>query len=60
MQGATQINVLQHNHNILPPKKEKGSKKPNPSKGTKPQQAQQHKQVNQNQPYDKNPNQCTR
>ena len=60
MQGATQINVLHHNCTSLPPKKKKGSKKPNPSKGTKLQQPQQHKQVNQHQPYDKNPNQCTR
>ena len=35
----------------------KGSKKPNPSKGTELQQPQQHKQVNQHQPYDKNQNQ---
>ena len=34
--------------------------KTNPSKGTKLQQSQQHKQVNQHQPYDKNSNQCTR
>ena len=60
IQGATQINVLQHNHTSLPPKKKKGSTKPNPSKGTKLQQPQQHKQVNQHQPYDKSPNQCTR
>ena len=32
MQGAGQINVLQHNHTNLPPKKKKGSKKPNPVK----------------------------
>ena len=62
MQGATQINVLQYNCTSVPPKKKKGSKKPNPSKGTKQQQPQQHKQVNQHQPlpYDKNPNQSTR
>ena len=58
--GATQLNVLCHNCTSLPAKKKKGSKKPNPSKGTKSQQPQQHKQVNQHQPYDKNPNQCTR
>ena len=62
VQGATQVNVLQHNHTSLPPRKKKGSKKPNPSTGTKLQQPQQHKQVNQHQPlpYAKNPNQCTR
>ena len=62
MQGATQVNVLQHNHTSLPHKKKIGSKKPNPSTGIKPQQPQQHKQVNQHQPlaYAKNPNQCTR
>ena len=60
MQGAAQINVLWHNHTSLPPKKKKGSKKPNPSKGTKPQQTLQQKQSNQHQPYDRNPNQCTR
>ena len=40
MQGATKINVLQHNHTSLPLKKKKGSKKPNPSKGTKLQPPQ--------------------
>ena len=37
IQGAAQINVLWHNHTSLPPKRKKGSKKPNPSKGPKPQ-----------------------
>ena len=60
MQGVAQINVLQHNGTSLPPKKKKGSTKPNPSKGNKPQQLQQQKQSNQHQPYDRNPNQCTR
>ena len=62
VQGATQVNVLQNNCTSLPPKKKKGSKKPNCSTGTKLQQPQQHKQVNQHQalPYAKNPNQCTR
>ena len=41
-------------------RRKKSSKKPNPSKGTKPPQPQQQKQVNQHQSYDKNPNQCTR
>ena len=42
--------------------RKKGSKKPNPSTGTKLQQPQQLKQVNQHQPlpHAKNPNQCTR
>ena len=62
MQGATEVNVLRHNHTSLPPKKKKGSKKPNPSTRTKLQQPLQHKQVNQHQslPYAKNTNQCTR
>ena len=60
MQCAAQINVLKHNCTSLPPKKKKGSKKPNPSKTTKPQQLQQQKQPNQHQSYDGNPNQCTR
>ena len=60
MQGTTQINVLRHNCTSLPPKKKNGSKNPNLSKETKPRQPQQHRQVNQHQPYDKNPNQCTR
>ena len=47
MQGAAKINVLWHNHTNLPPKKKKGSKKPNPSKGHKPQQTLQQKQSNQ-------------
>ena len=61
-QGATQVNVLQHNHTSLLPKKKKGSKRPNPSTGTKWQQPHQHKQVNQHTPLPsaKNPNQCTR
>ena len=42
------------------PRRKKGSKKPNPSKGNKPQQTLQQKQSNQHQPYDRNPNQCTR
>ena len=40
--------------------RKKAVNKTNPSKGTKLQQPQQHNQVNQHQPYDKNPNQCTR
>ena len=36
VQGSTQVNVLWHNCTSLPPKKKKGSKKPNPSTGTKP------------------------
>ena len=60
MRSAAQINVLRHNCTSLPSKKKKGSKKPNPSKGTKPQQLQQQKQSNQHQLYDRNPNQCTR
>ena len=62
IQGATQVNVLQHNHTSLLPKKKKGSKRPYPSTGTKWQQPQQHKQVNQHTPLPsaKNPNQCTR
>ena len=59
MQGASQINILRHNHTSLPTKKKKGSKKPNPSKGTKPQQPQQQEQTNQHQSYDRNSNQCT-
>ena len=59
-QGTAQINVLRHNCTSLPTKKKKGSKKPHPSKGTKPQQPQQQKQSNQHQSYDTNPNQCTR
>ena len=58
MQGTAQINVLWHNCTTLPPKK--GSRKPNPSKGNKPQPLQQQKQSNQHQTYDRNPNQCTR
>ena len=50
IQGATQGNVLQHNHTSLPPKKKKGSKRPNPSTGTKWQQPHQYKQVNQHTP----------
>ena len=46
MQCAAQINVLWHSHTRLPQKKKKGSKKPNPSKGTKPQQTLQQKQSN--------------
>ena len=49
-QGAAQINVLRHNSTSLPPKKKKGSKKPNPNKTTKPQQLQQQKHLNQHQP----------
>ena len=60
MEGTAQINVLQHNDTNLQPKKKKGSKKPNPIKGNKPQQTLQQKQSNQHQPYDRNPNQCTR
>ena len=60
MQDAAQINVIRHNHTSLRPKKKKGSKKPNPNKTTKPQQPQQQKQLNQHQPSDRNPNQCTR
>ena len=60
MQGAAQINVLRHNCTSLPPKKKKGSKKPNPSKGTKPQQLQQQEQSNQHQPCERSLNQCTR
>ena len=62
VQGATQVNVLWHNCTGLPPKKKKGSKNPNPSTGTKLQQPQEYKQVNQHQPLPstKNPNQCTR
>ena len=62
MQGATQINVLQHNHTAYHLRRKRPVKKPNPSKGTKLQQPQQHKQVNKHQPlpYDKNPNQCTK
>ena len=60
MQGAAQINVLWDNGTTLPPTKKKDSKKPNPSKGTKPQLNLQQKQSNQHQPYDRNPNQCTR
>ena len=60
MQGAAHIYVLWHNHTSLQPKKKKGSKKPNPNKGSKQQQPQQQKQSNQHQPYDRNPNQCTR
>ena len=62
MQGAAQINVLRHNCISLPPKKKKGIMKPNPNpnKTTKPQQLQQQKQLNQHQPSDRNPNQCTR
>ena len=60
MQGVAQINVLRHNHTSLSPKKKKGSKKPNPSKGTKPQQPQQQKQSNQHQTCERNPNKCTR
>ena len=49
MQGAAQLNVLWYNHTSLQPKKKKGSKKPNPSKGTKPQQIlQQNSQTNTN------------
>ena len=51
LQSAAQINVLQHNCTSLPPKKKIGSKKPNLSKGTKPQQILQQKQSNQHQPY---------
>ena len=50
IQGATQVNVLQHNHTSLLPKKKKGSKRPNPSTGTKWQQPHQYKQVNQHTP----------
>ena len=62
MQGATQVDVLWHNHTSLPPKKKKGSKRPNPSTGTKWQQPHQYKQVNQHTPLPsaKNLNQCTR
>ena len=60
MQGAAQINVLWYNHTSLPIKKKKGSKKPNPSKSTKPQQLQQQRQSNQHQSCDRNPNQYTR
>ena len=56
MQGTAQINVLRHNCTSLPTKRKKGSKKPNPSKGTKPQQLQQQKQSNQCQSHDRNPN----
>ena len=61
IQGATQVNVLQHNHTSLLPKKKKGSKRPNSSTGTKWQQPHQYKQVNQHTPLPsaKNPNQCT-
>ena len=47
---------------VYHPRRQKAVKKPNPSTGTKLQQPQQHKQVNQHQPlpYAKNPNQCTR
>ena len=41
MQGAAPINILRHNCTSLPTKKKKGSKKPNPSEGTKPEQLQQ-------------------
>ena len=51
MQGTAQINVLWHNCTSLPPKNRKRSKKPNPSKGTKPQQLQQQKQSKQHQPF---------
>ena len=60
MQGAAHINVLQHNHTSLPPKKKKGRRKPNPSRSNKPQQPQQQKQSKQHQPFERNPNQCTR
>ena len=60
MQDAAQINLLWHNHTSLQPKKKNSNKKPNPSKGPKPHQPQQQKQSNQHQPYDRNPNQCTR
>ena len=62
MQGAALINVLRHNCTSLSPKKKKGSKKlnPNPNKTTKPQQLQHQKQSNQQQPCERNPNQCTR
>ena len=62
IQGVTQVNVLQHNRTSLPSKKKKGSKRPNPSMGTKWQQPHQHKQVNQHTilPSAKNLNQCTR
>ena len=60
MQGAAQINILRQNCTNLPTKKKKGSKKPNPSKDTKPQQLQQQTQSNQHQSYDRNPNQYTR
>ena len=60
MQGAVQINALRHNCTSLLIKKKKGSRKPNPSKSTKPQQPQQQRQSNQHQSYDRNQNQCTR
>ena len=60
MQGAAQINVLRHNHTSLPPKKKKGSKKPNRNKIIKPQQLHQQKKLNQHQPSDRNQNQCIR
>ena len=44
MLGGAQINKLRHNHTSLPAKKKKGGKKPNPSKGTNPQQPQQERQ----------------
>ena len=54
------INILWHNCTSLSPKKKIGGKKPNPSKGTKPQQPQQQKWSNQHQPCERSPNQCTR
>ena len=44
---ATAKHIKQHTYNMQ-------------GKGTKPQQPPQQKQSNQHQPYDRNPNQCTR
>ena len=51
---------LDTTHNSLPAKKKKGGKKPNSSKGTKPQQPQQQRQPYQQQSYNRSLNQCTR
>ena len=42
MQGGAQVNVLRHNCTSLPPKKKKGSKKPNPITGNKLQHKGSH------------------
>ena len=55
MQGGAQIHILRHNQTSLPAKKKKGSKKPNPIKGTKPQQ---QRQPYQQQSYNRNSHQC--